>query len=238
MRLITISLFAVLLAATAFGQSGDFDPTRSSVGINFFYQEHGPLGPSTVRQCTGVVLDARWVLTAASCSGSGSFFTRVGPDESVPLKAVTHPDRALGAGHAADDLMLLHMACPVNVVADGERELASAARIGEVVPGWSTAFAAEVVRVWSSPRVQGNAFKRAAWAAMTPAHALWRFSSSDEPLSGGDEGAPMYFGEDVVGIYSRDDNGRYTFVDITTKREWITKTMRDETLHIPGLCEQ
>lgn len=247
MRLITLLSLLLLLAVSAFGQSAD--PPRE-VPVVFFATPADPLAPLAPRTCSGVLVSGTWILTAASCSGSGTFslgeLYQVGGDQPFrPLKVVTYPERDLEAARHSDNLMLIHTACPIQAVSAGERVDTRAARIGDV-PGWAASYSAEVVPIRVGENgpgpmpIQGNAFKRA-WSETTATdQALWDFASSDEvlgaPMYGDDIGAPMYFGQDLVAIYSGKDGDRDVFVDVTTKREWITKTIRDETLRIPGVC--
>ena len=238
-----------MLAVSAFGQPAD---AQREVQVTFGWaalapDPLAPPTPATWRTCTGVRVSDRWILTAASCSGSGGFTPgevyQAGGDQPFrPLKVVTYPERDLEAARHSDNLMLIHTACLIQAVAAGDRVNTRAARIGDV-PRLAASYSAEVVPIrvdGNRMPIQGNAFKRA-WSETTATdQALWDFASSDEvlgaPMYVDDIGAPMYFGQDLVAIYSGKDGDRDVFVDVTTKREWITKTIRDETLWIPGVC--
>lgn len=263
MRLITPSLFAVLLAVTAFGQSADtdssFDPTLGTVSVQkqFHRSVQGRGVTHTSRRlCSGVSLTPVWVLTTANCVNTApalaplhgvvhvqAFDGEYLGNPEVVLKVVTDPnwdlrgdpdfipmnEEELSRGpsvpieRTADNLALIHMACP----------LASppAVSIPDAQPS-ETSFDSEVIPWWREdewrPRITGNTFKGA--------HGVWTFQSSQGPLPRSAEGTPLYFGQDVVGIYSGAVNDGATFVDITTKWEWITRTMRDEALQLPELC--
>ena len=73
---------------------------------------------------------------------------------------------------------------------------------------------------------------------------VWTFESSGDPLPEEYvDGSPVwvwahdaYSGGGAVGIYIGEVNGVPTLVDISTKWEWISKTVRDESISLPELC--
>ena len=257
MRLITLSLFAFLLAVSAFGQEQDVVDREAARTVWVRSWIHGDQGVQS-RDCSGVALTSKWVLTAASCIGANPLNNAV-VESNLALKSLTYPGRDLRADRTADNLALIHLACPL----EGPRAVGGA-RIRDETPS-EPSFAAEVIPVRQVSRVR-NAWGRYEWQSMTPringnafegettesgvSQVVWTFSSSDEPLfdandeyqAGLARGAPLYFGQplsvnrQLIGIYSGDINGMHTFVDITTKWEWLTRTMLNETVHLPELC--
>ena len=235
MRLITLSLFAFLLAVSAFGQTEEsaFDPTLGTVQVR---------GGSSV--CSGVLLNRSWVLTVADC------FRRFDPYLPEPVHASANPPQArlllspykttLRGGALAlrvvqiADVAMVQSACQTPYDSGFHKAVA---RLSYEQFNSGASFAAEVVP-WgyaTNPRITGNAFK---------GDRIWTVQGMDAELPSAANGAPLYVNEQLVGLHSRkltaDADGVATFVDVSFSNTelWqaIYRTIQRETLVIPELC--
>ena len=270
MRLITLSLFAFLLAVPAFGQ--DY---MAAVGIftRVEYRGASPGFPKPgsaslpPRQCSGLALTPTWVLTAGHCVFSdvgvnAKLAIVYGADGSAqrPLKIVAEADpeyhSTVWDDRTLGNLALIHTACSVTdrtaqpvyvstwVVGEGG--------VSRLVENFGTPNVE--VDVTPYPRVNPDTGNIDRWrppddersrsGLAQKVNDVWTFQSSGEPLPEDVvDGSPVWVwahrGHDAggaVGIYTGEVDGVPTFVDLSTKWEWISKTVRDETIILPELC--
>lgn len=205
MRLITLSLFACLLAVSAFGQSEDpasgFDPRLATVLVS----TEGWDGP-----CAGVLVNRHWVLTVDDCICPG-FPDPYVPSRYVPPEPLVHLPPYMGSRGrilplrtvCAWNLAMVHLPCPVQYDSRHHK-----AMTGLGAPPSGDSFAAEVVP-WgwqANPRINGNAFK---------GDSVWTVQGLDAELPRYNTGAPLYVNEAVVGIYEGEVGGVATFRDVS-----------------------
>ena len=251
MRLITLSLFAFLLAVSAFGQPDDpwreypstpeyrptsFDPWMGSVTVT-------PSNRS--RRCSGVLVNQLWVLTHANCVLGRHSRTPLAqrPPLSflhlVPAGGTFDSVRALRTVVGSMDTALVQWPCRIESGTPQSNAIAKLAdsQSPTVQAAIGASFDAVVVpAVYTGPiraPINGNAFKGADRWTVQGLDAEW-----PQPNDFSGLGAPLYVNEEVVGLYTGKVDGVDTFIDLTSSqlREWVYSTIARETLEIPELC--